>query len=48
MDSEIGSVPEVDGVAHRKLLVAMLHTLAGPTAFDHLYQLAEEQPTEFI
>jgi hypothetical protein len=25
----------------------MLHTLAGPTVFDHLYRLAEEQPTEF-
>lgn len=31
----------------RKLLVAMLHTLAGPTVFDHLYRLAEESPTEF-
>lgn len=31
----------------RKLLVAMLHTLAGPTVFDYLYRLAGESPTEF-
>lgn len=31
----------------RRLLVAMLHTLAGPTVFGHLYELAREHPTEF-
>lgn len=35
------------GSQPRKLLVAMLHTLAGPEVFDHLYRLAEEQPTAF-
>ncbi|MBT8218166.1 MAG: hypothetical protein HKN74_01030 [Acidimicrobiia bacterium] len=25
----------------------MVHTLAGPTAFGYLHELAEEQPTEF-
>jgi len=36
-----------DGPQPRKLLVAMLHTLAGPEVFDHLYRLAEVQPTAF-
>ena len=39
------SEPGVGG--RRRLLVAMLHTLAGPAAFGHLYRLAQEQPTEF-
>lgn len=38
---------ETEGSHPRRLLVAMLHTLAGPTVFDHLYRLAQEQPTEF-
>ena len=38
---------ETEGSHPRRLLVAMLHTLAGPTVFDHLYLLAQEQPTEF-
>ncbi|MEX2550623.1 MAG: hypothetical protein WD638_10375 [Nitriliruptoraceae bacterium] len=38
---------ETEGPHPRRLLVAMLHTMAGPTVFDHLYQLAQEQSTEF-
>jgi hypothetical protein len=38
---------ETEGARPRRLLVAMLHTLAGPSVFDHLYRLAQEQPTEF-
>ncbi len=38
---------ETEGPHPRKLLVAMLHTMAGPTVFEHLYQLAQEQATEF-
>ena len=35
------------GLPVRRLLVAMVHTLAGPTVFAHLYGLASEQPTAF-
>lgn len=47
MDGEHMSDQEVEAMGRRRLLVAMLHTLAGPTVFDHLYKLAEERPTEF-
>ena len=33
--------------APRRLLVAAVQTLAGPTAADHLYDLAQAQPTSF-
>ena len=38
---------EQESTSTRRLLVALMHTLAGPTAFGHLYGLASEQPTEF-
>lgn len=41
------SVDGSEPAGRRMLLVAMLHTLAGPTVFDHLYRLAGESPTEF-
>lgn len=44
---ETKSAQATAGSRPRRLLVAMLHTLAGPTVFDHLYELAQEQPTEF-
>ncbi len=47
MGDERESDRDVEATGPRRLLVAMLHTLAGPTVFDHLYRLAEERPTEF-
>ena len=38
---------ESDRMGKRRLLVVMMHTLAGPTAFAHLHKLASEQPTDF-
>ena len=47
MDRKRESHQEMEGAGRSRLLVAMLHTLAGPTVFDHLYRRAEEQPAEF-